>query len=43
MLRLFLDFLMKQSLSHPSEIEEYTADMAVKDDELMAGVEFSSH
>jgi antitoxin PrlF len=43
MLSLFLDFVMKQSLSRPLEIEEYTADMAAEDDELIAGVELSDH
>jgi antitoxin PrlF len=43
MLSLFLDFLIKQSLSRPSEIEEYTTDMADEDDELIAGVELSDH
>lgn len=38
MLSLFLDFLMKQSLSNPSELEAYTSEMAAEDDELMSGV-----
>jgi antitoxin PrlF len=38
MLSLFLDFLMKQSLSNPDEMEAYTEEMAAEDDELMAGV-----
>ncbi len=38
MLSLFLDFLMKQSLSNPDELEAYTEEMAAEDDELMAGV-----
>jgi antitoxin PrlF len=38
MLGLFLDFLMKQSLSNPAEVEAYTEAMAAEDDELIAGV-----
>ncbi len=38
MVSLFLDFLMKQSLSNPDELEAYTEEMAAEDDELMAGV-----
>lgn len=38
MLSLFLDFLTKQALSDPSEIETYTEAMAAEDDELIAGV-----
>ena len=43
MLSLFLDFVMKQVLSEPSEIEEYTEAMSAEDDELMAGVGVSGH
>jgi antitoxin PrlF len=43
MLSLFLDFLMKQALSDPSEIEAYTETMAAEDDELMAGVVVGGH
>jgi antitoxin PrlF len=43
MLSLFLDFLTKQALSNPSEIEAYTEAMATEDDELMAGVNVSGH
>ncbi len=43
MLSLFLDFLMKQALSNPSEIEAYTEAMATEDDELMAGVVIGGH
>jgi antitoxin PrlF len=38
MLSLFLDFLMKQSLSNPVEVEAYTEVMATEDDDLIAGV-----
>lgn len=38
MLSLFLDFLMKQALSNPDELEAYTEAMAAEDDELTAGV-----
>lgn len=38
MLSLFLDFLMKQALSNPNEVEAYTEAMAEEDDELTAGV-----
>ncbi len=37
-LSLFLDFLMKQSLSHHKELEAYTEEMVAEDDELTAGV-----
>jgi antitoxin PrlF len=43
MLSLFLDFLTKQSLSDPSEIEAYTEAMAAEDDELMAEVVVGGH
>jgi hypothetical protein len=43
MLSLFLDFLMKQSLSDASEIEAYTEAMSTEDDELMAGVILGGH
>lgn len=38
MMRLYLDFLTKQALTDPHELEEYTAQMAQEDDALMAGV-----
>jgi antitoxin PrlF len=38
MLSLFLDFLTKQALSDPLEVEAYTEAMAAEDDELIAGV-----
>jgi antitoxin PrlF len=43
MLSLFLDFLLKQALSNPSEVEAYTEVMAAEDDELMAGVVIGGH
>ncbi|MBE9059894.1 hypothetical protein [cf. Phormidesmis sp. LEGE 11477] len=39
MLRLYLDFLTKQALTNPDELEEYTLEMAQADDDLIAGVE----
>jgi antitoxin PrlF len=42
MLSLFLDFLMRQSLANPSEIEAYTEAMAAEDDELIVGVELDA-
>ncbi len=39
MLRLYLDFLTKQALTNPDELEEYTLEMAEADDDLIAGVE----
>jgi antitoxin PrlF len=38
MLSLFLDFLTKQALADPQEIETYTESMAAEDQELIAGV-----
>lgn len=38
MLSLYLDFLMKQALANPDELEEYTQQMADEDDDLIAGV-----
>jgi antitoxin PrlF len=43
MLSLFLDFLMRQSLTNLSEIEAYTEAMAAEDDELIVGVEVDAH
>jgi antitoxin PrlF len=43
MLSLFLDFLTKQALSDPSEVEAYSEAMAAEDDELMAGVVIGGH
>lgn len=42
MLSLFLDFLMRQSLADPLEIEAYTKEMVAEDDELIAGVELDA-
>ncbi|MEO0888189.1 MAG: hypothetical protein AAFY54_19975 [Cyanobacteria bacterium J06648_10] len=39
MLKLYLDFLTKQALTNPNELEEYTTQMAEEDDLLIAGVE----
>ena len=39
MLKLYLDFLTKQALANPDELEEYTQQMAEEDEQLMAGVE----
>ena len=38
MLSLYLNFLTKQALASPDELEEYTQDMADEDEELIAGV-----
>jgi antitoxin PrlF len=38
MLSLFLDFLTKQALANPDEVEAYTKAMAAEDEELIAGV-----
>jgi antitoxin PrlF len=38
MLSLYLNFLTQQGLANPSELEEYTPQMADEDDQLMAGV-----
>jgi antitoxin PrlF len=39
MLSLFLDFIVEQALSNPTqELEAYTEAMAEEDDALMAGV-----
>lgn len=38
MLSLYLDFLTKQTLSNPNELEEYTRSMADEDEALIAGV-----
>jgi antitoxin PrlF len=43
MLSLFLDFLTKQALSDPLEVEAYTEAMAAEDEELMAGVVIGAH
>ena len=43
MLSLFLDFLMKQSLSNSTEVEAYTEAMAAEDDDLIAGVAVGDH
>jgi antitoxin PrlF len=39
MLSLFLDFLTKQALANPDEVEAYTKAMAAEDEDLMAGVD----
>jgi hypothetical protein len=39
MFKLYLDFLIKQALADPNELEEYTQAMAEEDDALIAGVE----
>lgn len=38
MLSLYLDFLTKQALANPEELEEYTQQMADEDEDLIAGV-----
>lgn len=38
MLSLYLDFLTKQALANPEELEEYTQQMADEDEALIAGV-----
>jgi antitoxin PrlF len=38
MLSLFLDFLTKQALFNPEEIETYTESMVAEDQELIEGV-----
>jgi len=38
MLSLFLEFLTKQALVNPNELEAYTQVMADEDEDLMAGV-----
>jgi len=42
MLKLYLDFLTKQALMNPDELEEYTAEMAEEDELLIAGVELDN-
>ena len=37
-LSLYLDFLTKQALANPNELEEYTQAMADEDEDLIAGV-----
>ena len=39
MLKLYLDFLVKQALENPDELEAYTQTMADEDEALMAGVD----
>lgn len=39
-LSLFLDFVIKQALGNPQEIQEYTQSMADEDNQLMDGVIF---
>lgn len=43
MMNLYLDFLMKQALTHPLEVEAYTEAMAIEDDELISEVEVDGH
>ncbi len=38
MLSLYLDFLTKQALANPDELQEYTQAMADEDEDLIAGV-----
>lgn len=38
MLSQFLDFITKDAVSNPSNLEAYTEEMAAEDDELLAGV-----
>lgn len=38
MMRLYLDFLTKQALANPNELEEYSAQMSQEDDALIADV-----
>jgi antitoxin PrlF len=38
MLSLFLDFITKDALTNPENLEAYTTEMADEDDELLAGV-----
>lgn len=38
MLSLYLDFLTKQALANPEELEAYTQQMADEDEALIAGV-----
>jgi antitoxin PrlF len=42
MLSLFLDFVMENALSNSDEIESYTEEMAVEDENLIAGVVIDS-
>ncbi|MEE3718564.1 hypothetical protein V2H45_17630 [Tumidithrix elongata RA019] len=42
MLSLFLDFITKDALQTPSNLEPYTEAMAQADDELLAGVVIDS-
>lgn len=42
MLSLFLDLLMEKALQNSEELESYTEDMALEDDELIAGVVLDS-
>ncbi len=42
MMRLYLDFLTKQALANPNELEEYPALMAREDNALMAGVKLDA-
>lgn len=43
MLSLFLDFVTKQALLNPeTELEAYTEEMAIADEELIAGVEIDN-
>jgi antitoxin PrlF len=43
MLSLFLDFLTKQALANPNEVEAYTEAMMAEDEELIAGVAIGGH
>ncbi len=39
MLSLFLDFVTKQALANPDQVEAYTEAMAAEDEDLIAGVD----
>jgi antitoxin PrlF len=39
MMTLFLEFLMKDAISHPDNLIPYTQEMSTELDELLAGVE----
>lgn len=43
MLSLFFDFLTKQALANPDQVEAYTEVMAAEDEELIAGVAIGGH
>jgi antitoxin PrlF len=43
MLSLFLDFVTRQALANPDQVEAYTEAMAAEDEDLIAGVEIGGH